>query len=108
MATKTTKNATRVSKVTASELKQYDDEKRIVLFFNEEPETSEDDNDNKKRPMMRGNITIDGKKYWISLWPQLSKDEEVYLQGQAQPAQVDKTSSNEIKNLIKEKMLAKL
>lgn len=108
MATKTTTKATRVSKVTKAELKQYDDEKRIVLFFNEEPETNEDDNANKKRPLMRGNITIDGKKYWISMWAQLSKDEEVYLQGQAQPAQLEQTSSSETKNLIKAKLMAKL
>lgn len=104
MATKTTK-ATRVSKVTKAELKQYDDEKRIVLFFNEKPADADPE---KEYPIMRGNITIDGKKYWISMWAQLSKDEEVYLQGQAQPAQLEQTSSSETKNLIKAKLMAKL
>lgn len=99
------KTATRVSKVTKAELKQYDDEKRIVLFFNEDDETNKEDNTNKKRPLMRGNIVIDGKKYWISMWPQLSQDGEVYLQGQAQPAQ---TSAEEAKNDIKTKLMAKL
>lgn len=100
-----TTKATRVSKVTKAELKQYDDEKRIVLFFNEEPETNETDDADKKRPTMRGNIVIDGKKYWISMWPQVSQDGEVYLQGKAQPAQ---TSAEEAKNNIKAKLMAKL
>lgn len=96
-----TKNATRVSKVTASELKQYDDEKRIVLFFNEEPADADPE---KEYPVMRGNITIDGKKYWISLWHKTSQDGELYMQGQAQPAQ---TSAGDAKNKIKEKLMAK-
>lgn len=97
-----TKTETRVSKVTKAELKQYDDEKRIVLFFNEEPANADPE---KEYPVMRGNITIDGKKYWISLWSKTSQDGEVYMQGQAQPAQ---TSAEETKNNIKEKLMAKL
>ena len=100
MATK--KTATRVSKVTKAELKQYDDEKRIVLFFNEKPADADPE---KEYPIMRGNITIDGKKYWISLWNQTSQDGELFLQGKAQPAQ---TSAEEAKNDIKAKLMAKL
>lgn len=95
-----TKTATRVSKVTTSELKQYDDEKRIVLFFNEKPADADPE---KEYPIMRGNITIEGKKYWISMWNQNSQDGELFLQGKAQPAQ---TSAEEAKNDIKAKLMA--
>lgn len=84
MATKTATKATRVSKVTKEEIKQYDDEKRIVLFFNEKPADADPEKD---YPVMRGNITIDGKKYWVSLWKQNSQDGDMFLQGRAQPAQ---------------------
>lgn len=77
---------TRVSKVTKEELKEYDDEKRIVIFVNKNTGKTEN---GKERPGMRGNVTIDGKKYWISLWKKVSSDGEAFMQGVVQPEQTD-------------------
>lgn len=59
---------------------QYDDEKRIVLFKNDR--ATEDNHE----PAIRGQVTINGTKWYISLWNQKTKDGKVYCQGKVRKA----------------------
>lgn len=56
--------------------KKYDDEKRIVVFVNEKR-----DQENGNSPLMRGQFTLNGVKYYLSLWDS-QKDGKPYWYGQ--------------------------
>lgn len=56
--------------------KQYNDEKRIVVFVNEKR-----DQENGNSPLMRGQFTLNGVKYYLSLWDS-QKDGKPYWYGQ--------------------------
>lgn len=58
------------------EAKQYNDEKRIVVFVNEKR-----DQENANSPLMRGQFTLNGVKYYLSLWDS-QKDGKPYWYGQ--------------------------
>lgn len=58
------------------EAKQYNDEKRIVVFVNEKR-----DQENGNSPLMRGQFTLNGVKYYLSLWDS-EKDGKPYWYGQ--------------------------
>jgi hypothetical protein len=102
--TKTTINsAKRVSKITKAELKEYDDEKVIVIFKNNK---DVDENGNLKTdkdyPHMRGSVTINGKKYWISIWKKVSQDGEKYLRGNVQCEQNDENPLQDIDDMLED------
>ena len=101
-ATKATINsAKRVSKITKAELKEYDDEKVIVIFKNN---TDVDENGklktDKDYPHMRGSVTINGKKYWISIWKKVSQDGETYLRGNVQCEQNEDNALQDIDDML--------
>jgi hypothetical protein len=56
--------------------KQYDDEKRIVVFVNEKRKKEKPNS-----PLMRGQFTLNGVKYYLSLWDG-EKDGKPYWYGQ--------------------------
>lgn len=68
---------------------QYDDEKRIVLFKNDR--ATEDNHE----PAIRGQVTINGTKWYISLWNQKTKDGKVYCQGKVRKADELTNTTNE-------------
>lgn len=76
----TKKAQVRVSKITTEEKKQYDNEKHFVLWINEMCEKG------TKQPGMRGEITVDGVKYRMSGWVQISRDGKKFINGEIQRA----------------------
>lgn len=84
--TKTTKTTT------ATNEKEYDNEKRIVIFQNNQRVRLND-------PIMRGNFVLDGKTYNVNLWTkELIKDgkKELYLQGTVKSADVSANASTDV------------
>jgi len=57
--------------------KQYDDTNRIVLFKN-------DTSENPKRPILSGEIDIDGVKFKVSIWKN-DKGGKVWGSGKIEP-----------------------
>jgi alpha-ketoglutarate-dependent taurine dioxygenase len=104
MSTKKTNvkaTAKRVSKITKAELKEYDDEKVIVIFKNnKDVDESGKLKTDKDYPHMRGSVTINGKKYWISLWKKVSQDGETYLRGNVQCEQNDDNALSDIDDML--------
>ena len=49
----------------------YDNELRGVLFANKDRKT-------ERHPNAKGEITIDGKEYWLAAWTQTSKNGQKY------------------------------
>ena len=68
---------------------KYNEEKRIVLWKNDR--MTEDNN----QPIVRGQITISGKKYYISLWSAKDKNNKTYWQGKARVADEATNASDE-------------
>ena len=66
----------------AMEKRVYDNEKTIVLFQNNQR------TDLVKHPVLRGNLTLDGKIYNVSLWTKLFTDKDgkevIYWKGEVQ------------------------
>lgn len=56
----------------------YDNELRGVLFANKDRKT-------EKHPNAKGEITIDGKEYWLAAWTQTSKGGQKYQSLKAEP-----------------------
>jgi len=59
---------------------QYSDELRFALFVN-------DKKGNEKAPDVKGSITVNGQKYWLSAWKRESASGKKYMSGQAQLAE---------------------
>lgn len=60
--------------------KKYDDEKRIVLWKNDK---ATEDN---AQPAIRGQVTINGTKWYISLWNYTDKNGKPFCQGKVRKA----------------------
>lgn len=82
-------NLEQQSAAEATSTTQYDDEKRIVLFKNDR--ATEDNHE----PAIRGQVTINGTKWYISLWNQKTKDGKVYCQGKVRKADELTNTTNE-------------
>lgn len=80
MANKTTQKEQLTMKV--MEKRVYDNEKTIVLFQNNQR------TDLVKHPVLRGNLTLDGKIYNVSLWTKAFTDKDgkevIYWKGEVQ------------------------
>lgn len=81
-----------IEETVAEEPKKYDDEKRIVLWKNE------DATDDNNQPSIRGQVTINGIKWYISLWNYKDKNGKVYCQGRVR-------KSDEMINQTKDSLL---
>lgn len=58
----------------------YNDEKRIVLWKND---NATEDNE---QPSIRGQLTLNGIKYYISCWNRVDKNGKVFCQGKIRRA----------------------
>lgn len=72
MSTKTKATSTATQAETPA---TFDNEKRIVLWKNDQ---STADN---HQPIVRGQVTIDGKLYYISIWSQKDKNGNTFWNG---------------------------
>lgn len=81
---KTTATATQEQSATT-----FNNEKRIVLWKNDQ---STADN---YQPIVRGQVTIDGKLYYISLWAQKDKNGNTFWNGKVRKSDEMFNQSNE-------------
>jgi len=86
-------NNTKTTNTQATE-KSFNNEKRIVIFKNHKREPGSND------PMMRGEFTLDGKKYTINIWTkEKTKDDgskEKYLQGTIKSGELQANATEDL------------
>ena len=66
----------------------YDNELRGVLFANRDRKT-------EKHPNAKGEITIDGKEYWLAAWTQTSKNGMKYQSLKAEPKEESRKTTSD-------------
>jgi hypothetical protein len=73
---------------------EYDNEKRGALFKNRDKAERAGQQDTEKWPDYKGNIEIEGVKYWLSAWLSKSHDGMTYMSLRAVPKEARNGAGN--------------